>query len=162
MYVWALRRVCMYVSGDKTCMYVCMFELPDVYVCMSQNFHKKFRVQKHTGKGFAGAFLIIFFELWGGVLLDTQLGCKSVCMHVWTPRHYVCMYVWTIKHVCMYVWSHQACMYVWRPQECMHVCLNPSTVYVCVCMYICLKPSSVYVCMYASNIHTYKPNIHTQ
>ena len=40
--------------------YVCMFELPDVYVCMSQNFHKKFRVQKHTGKGSPGAFLFIF------------------------------------------------------------------------------------------------------
>ena len=77
-------------------MHVCMFELPDVYVCMSLNFHKNVRVQKHTGKGSPGAFLFIFLlNCEGGYFWKPRWGANVyVCMHV-------CMFEFPDVYVCM-------------------------------------------------------------
>ena len=139
-----------------------------MYVCLKPTKPLGFAGVKFLWKSIQNlTFNSIFFELWGGVLLDAQLGCKSVCMYVWTPAHYVyvCMFgpsstsacmQWLSIYVCMFETLIRVCMYVRRNPRawlCMYVWLRipPDKMY-CVCMFQVTK----HLCMYVSNIHTHK------
>ena len=144
-----------------------------MYVCLKPTKPLGFAGVKFLWKSIQNlTFNSIFFELWGGVLLGAQLGCKSVCMYVWTPAHYVhvcmfdaCMFApssasacmqWLSIYVCMFETLIRVCMYVRRNPRawlCMYVWLRipPDKMY-CVCMFHVTK----HLRMYVSNIHTHK------
>ena len=137
-----------------------------MYVCLKPTKPLGFAGIKFLWKSIQNlTFNSIFFELWGGVLLDAQLGCKSVCMYVCLNSRTlcVCMYVRTLKHVCLYAMTKHLCMYVWNSHTCMYVRRNPRA-WLCMygweylqirCIaYVCFKWRSIYVCMSQTYIHT--------
>ena len=149
------RQVCMSGAPRWVCMFVSNLE--NLYVSqVSNSFEKAFKIWR----------LIQFFvELWGGVLLDAQLGCKSVCMYVWTPAHYVyvCMFGPSSTSACMQWLSIYVCMFETLIRVCMYVRRNPRA---CICMYgweylqircivyVCFKWRIIYVCMSQTYIQT--------
>ena len=141
-----------------------------MYVCLKPTKPLGFAGVKFLWKSIQNlTFNSIFFELWGGVLLEAQLGCKSVCMYVWTPAHYVyvCMFGPSSTSACMQWLSIYVCMFETLIRVCMYVRRNPRA-WLCMygweylqirCIaYVCFTWRSIYVCMSQTYIHTY---IHT-
>ena len=106
-----LKSLSVYVCLRPVSMYVCLRCL-SMYVCLQACMYVWDR--KSSSQGWVRfltenvqywTFYSIFWDLWGGVLLEA-------------PDNHVCMYVWGVKS-CMYV-----CMYVCM-SPIMYVCLRP-------------------------------------